>query len=110
MLVCDTCDSELSTGLSRLSGKRCDKYFIFEFNSEFEFMITIAIISHNFFSAQKWCIDRGWELIELVNNDRTESEDEEEDDDFPESLGFKRIRQALHANTWSNLIMKGLDV
>nr|XP_053630676.1 alpha- and gamma-adaptin-binding protein p34-like isoform X2 [Cherax quadricarinatus] len=55
--------------------------------------------------AQQWCIANGWELIEL-NPVTTEQDDFDEDDDFPESWGFKRIRQALHAHTWSNLNMK----
>lgn len=28
-------------------------------------------------------------------------------DDFPESTGVKRIVQALNANVWSNVVMKG---
>jgi len=55
--------------------------------------------------AQQWCISNRWELIEL-NKAEEESEDFCQDDDFPESWGFQRIRQALHAHTWSNLEMK----
>ncbi|KAK7079195.1 hypothetical protein SK128_001811, partial [Halocaridina rubra] len=54
--------------------------------------------------AQQWCIRNGWELIELK---KVEDEDDDSvDDDFPESWGFQRIQQALHAHTWSNLVMK----
>lgn len=59
--------------------------------------------------AQKWCISNGWELVELEPNS-AEPEHSDEEDDFPESFGFKRIRQALHAHTWSNLTMKGVCV
>ena len=51
--------------------------------------------------AQEWCIKHGFELVEL----RLE-ELPEEDDDFPESTGVKRIVQALNANVWSNVVMK----
>lgn len=53
---------------------------------------------------QQWCISNGWELVELHPH-QPQAEDPEEDD-FHESWGFKRICQALHAYTWSNLTMK----
>ncbi|KAM9070575.1 alpha- and gamma-adaptin-binding protein p34 isoform X2 [Sarcophilus harrisii] len=51
--------------------------------------------------AQEWCIQHGFELVEL-----SPEELPEEDDDFPESTGVKRIIQALNANVWSNVVMK----
>ncbi|XP_045305291.1 alpha- and gamma-adaptin-binding protein p34 isoform X3 [Leopardus geoffroyi] len=51
--------------------------------------------------AQEWCIKHGFELVEL-----SPEELPEEDDDFPESTGVKRIIQALNANVWSNVVMK----
>ncbi|XP_008834574.1 alpha- and gamma-adaptin-binding protein p34 [Nannospalax galili] len=51
--------------------------------------------------AQEWCITHGFELVEL-----SPEELPEEDDDFPESIGVKRIVQALNANVWSNVVMK----
>ncbi|XP_021508202.1 alpha- and gamma-adaptin-binding protein p34 isoform X2 [Meriones unguiculatus] len=51
--------------------------------------------------AQEWCIKHGFELVEL-----NPEELPEEDDDFPESVGVKRIVQALNANVWSNVVMK----
>ncbi|XP_055983214.1 alpha- and gamma-adaptin-binding protein p34 [Sorex fumeus] len=51
--------------------------------------------------AQEWCIDHSFELVEL-----SPEELPEEDDDFPESTGVKRIIQALNANVWSNVVMK----
>ncbi|XP_075391492.1 alpha- and gamma-adaptin-binding protein p34 [Tenrec ecaudatus] len=51
--------------------------------------------------AQEWCIKHGFELVEL-----SPEEVPEEDDDFPESTGVKRIVQALNANVWSNVVMK----
>ncbi|XP_068242876.1 alpha- and gamma-adaptin-binding protein p34 [Palaemon carinicauda] len=56
--------------------------------------------------AQQWCISNGWELIEL---NKVEEEDSGQEDDFPESWGFQRIRQALHAHTWSNLEMRDVS-
>lgn len=51
--------------------------------------------------AQEWCIRHGFELVEL-----NPEEVPDEDDDFPESTGVKRIVQALNANVWSNMDMK----
>ncbi|XP_071610228.1 alpha- and gamma-adaptin-binding protein p34 [Heliangelus exortis] len=51
--------------------------------------------------AQEWCIKHGFELVEL-----SPEELPDEDDDFPESTGVKRILQALNANVWSNVVMK----
>ncbi|XP_010213529.1 PREDICTED: alpha- and gamma-adaptin-binding protein p34, partial [Tinamus guttatus] len=44
--------------------------------------------------AQEWCIKHGFELVEL-----SPEELPDEDDDFPESTGVKRIVQALNANS-----------
>ncbi|XP_060606643.1 alpha- and gamma-adaptin-binding protein p34-like [Ruditapes philippinarum] len=52
---------------------------------------------------QTWCIDNGFELVEL--NPETES-DSETEDDFLETTGIKRIVQSLHAHTWPNLNLK----
>ncbi|XP_037081871.1 alpha- and gamma-adaptin-binding protein p34-like [Pollicipes pollicipes] len=51
--------------------------------------------------AQEWCVGHGFELVEL-----SPSEEADPDDDFPETTGVQRITQALHAHTWSNLVMK----
>nr|XP_033775561.1 alpha- and gamma-adaptin-binding protein p34 isoform X2 [Geotrypetes seraphini] len=51
--------------------------------------------------AQEWCIKHGFELVELNPEDAPD-----EDDDFPETTGVKRIVQALNANVWSNVKMK----
>ncbi|XP_028679431.1 alpha- and gamma-adaptin-binding protein p34 [Erpetoichthys calabaricus] len=51
--------------------------------------------------AQEWCIAHGFELVELEPEVLPD-----EDDDFPESTGVKRIVQALNANVWSNMEMK----
>ncbi|CAE1159903.1 AAGAB [Acanthosepion pharaonis] len=50
-----------------------------------------------------WCIENGFELVELKPD---LSDEEEEEDDFPETVGVARIIQALHAHTWPNLVMK----
>ncbi|KAG8574948.1 hypothetical protein GDO81_009396 [Engystomops pustulosus] len=52
-------------------------------------------------TAQEWCIQHGFELVEL-----NPEELPDEDDDFPESTGVTRIIQALNANIWSNVEMK----
>lgn len=56
-------------------------------------------------TGQQWCISNGWELVELQPH---QPQPDPEEDDFRESWGFKRICQALHACTWSNLTMKGI--
>nr|XP_020474965.1 alpha- and gamma-adaptin-binding protein p34 [Monopterus albus] len=51
--------------------------------------------------AQQWCLAHAFELVEL-----NPQELPDEDDDFPESTGVKRIVQALDANVWSSVEMK----
>lgn len=51
--------------------------------------------------AQQWCLAHAFELVELNPQDLPD-----EDDDFPESTGVKRIIQALNANVWSSVEMK----
>lgn len=51
--------------------------------------------------AQQWCLSHSFELVELNPQDLPD-----EDDDFPESTGVKRIVQALNANVWSSVEMK----
>ncbi|XP_076444020.1 alpha- and gamma-adaptin-binding protein p34-like [Babylonia areolata] len=53
-------------------------------------------------TALEWCIDNGFELVEL----EPEENSDDEDDDFAETTGAKRIVQALHAHTWPNLTLK----
>jgi hypothetical protein len=52
--------------------------------------------------AWNWCLENAFELVELD----PVMEDNGDDDDFAETLGMKRIIQALHAHTWPNLVMK----
>ncbi|XP_052277320.1 alpha- and gamma-adaptin-binding protein p34-like isoform X2 [Dreissena polymorpha] len=54
-------------------------------------------------AAQTWCIEHGFELVELNPETHIDSDTE---DDFMETTGLKRIIQALHAHTWPNLLMK----
>lgn len=51
--------------------------------------------------AQQWCLAHAFELVEI-----NPQELPDEDDDFPESTGVKRIVQALNANVWSSVEMK----
>ncbi|XP_072134132.1 alpha- and gamma-adaptin-binding protein p34 isoform X2 [Mobula birostris] len=77
-------------------------------------------------AAQQWCIQHGFELVELNPEELPDEEDEitstadhatigekvwsflweDVKDDFPESTGVTRIIQALNANVWSNVEMK----
>ncbi|GLH07862.1 Alpha-and gamma-adaptin-binding protein p34 [Gryllus bimaculatus] len=54
--------------------------------------------------AQEWCVEQGFELVEL--NPELDPEWEEEQD-FIETTGIKRVVQAMHAHLWPNLHMKG---
>jgi hypothetical protein len=58
----------------------------------------------NYISVQEWCVEQGFELVEL--NPELDLEWEEEQD-FIETTGIKRVVQALHAHVWPNLHMKG---
>ncbi|XP_042167291.1 alpha- and gamma-adaptin-binding protein p34 [Oncorhynchus tshawytscha] len=51
--------------------------------------------------AHQWCLAHAFELVELSPEDLPD-----EEDDFPESTGVKRIVQALNANVWSSVEMK----
>ncbi|XP_060073593.1 alpha- and gamma-adaptin-binding protein p34-like [Ylistrum balloti] len=52
-------------------------------------------------TAQEWCVDNNFELVELCPLEESDSED-----DFQETTGTKRIIQALQAHTWPDLVMK----
>lgn len=54
---------------------------------------------------QTWCIEHGFEFVEL--NPVQEEVDDEIEDDFHESTSYLRIRQALHAHSWPILNLKG---
>jgi hypothetical protein len=56
---------------------------------------------------QTWCIDNGFEFVEL--NPTAEEVDDEVEDDFHESNSYLRIRQALQAHPWPNLTLKGMS-
>ncbi|KDR19806.1 alpha- and gamma-adaptin-binding protein p34-like [Zootermopsis nevadensis] len=55
-------------------------------------------------TAQEWCVEQGFELVELNPELDTEWEAEQ---DFIETTGIKRVVQAMHAHLWPNLRMKG---
>lgn len=55
-------------------------------------------------TVQEWCIKNEFELVEL--SPLKSDDDDEYEDDFEETTGIRRIIQALHAHTWSNLEMK----
>ncbi|XP_038077867.1 alpha- and gamma-adaptin-binding protein p34-like [Patiria miniata] len=64
-----------------------------------QFTLTGEISRH---TAQLWCLDHSFELVEL---ERAEDEEEEDEDEY-DITGVKRIISALHAHTWSNLELK----
>nr|CAD7460226.1 unnamed protein product [Timema tahoe] len=53
---------------------------------------------------QEWCVDQGFELVELDPELDAEWEAEQ---DFLETTGIKRVVQAMHSHLWPNLRMKG---
>lgn len=61
-------------------------------------------LSVNYVSVQEWCVEQRFELVEL--NPELDPEWEEEQD-FIETTGIKRVVQAMHAHLWPNLHMKG---
>ncbi|XP_071518512.1 alpha- and gamma-adaptin-binding protein p34-like [Panulirus ornatus] len=105
LVYCDSSKNDVLESLNSLTEK------VGEFEAEVQLLVCDSCASEDSnvglsrLKAQQWCISNGWELIEL-NPAVAETEESEDDDDFPESWGFKRIRQALHAHTWSNLNMK----
>ncbi|KAI8480784.1 hypothetical protein Bbelb_414690 [Branchiostoma belcheri] len=52
-----------------------------------------------------WCIENGFELVELQESQDRDEEDVE-DSFYPDPVGVKRIVSALHAHTWPNLELK----
>ncbi|KAF6216372.1 hypothetical protein GE061_000713 [Apolygus lucorum] len=56
-------------------------------------------------TVQKWCILNGFELVEL----HPSVDEYEEEQDFQESTGMLRVKQALHAHTWPNLLYKEMS-
>jgi len=60
-----------------------------------------------------WGLDNGFEVVELnpaveSDSDGGDDTDEEEEDPFKETIGVRRIIEALSCHSWSNMIMKGL--
>jgi len=51
----------------------------------------------------EWCLDHGVEFVAL---DQVQKGEEDEDERFVEKFGVERIIEALHANTWPNMILK----
>ena len=43
----------------------------------------------------KWCVENSFELVESYATD--------ENEEFPEKIGFERVREALHTNMWPNM-------
>ncbi|CAG0924643.1 unnamed protein product [Notodromas monacha] len=55
--------------------------------------------------AQEWCIEHGFELVELEPNAGSD-DDDDENVPFGNARGPGRILAALNAHTWSNLVLK----
>lgn len=56
--------------------------------------------------ATAWCLETGFELIELNPSDADEEEEPAEDEIIKETKGVERIIEALQTHMWSNLVMK----
>ncbi|XP_014252052.1 alpha- and gamma-adaptin-binding protein p34-like [Cimex lectularius] len=52
---------------------------------------------------QEWCVINGFELVEV---DPLVDEEWEEEQDFVETTGIRRVNQALEAHVWPNLTIK----
>ncbi|CAG9762873.1 unnamed protein product [Ceutorhynchus assimilis] len=55
--------------------------------------------------ATEWCLNKGFELIELYPSDEQSIQNAEQDI-IQEKFGIHRVVEALQAHTWSNLVMK----
>ncbi|XP_049831444.1 alpha- and gamma-adaptin-binding protein p34-like [Schistocerca gregaria] len=99
-------DSNRSDGLSAVEGWLS---FLKEFEPEVQILLCdrceeeppegLARVT-----VQEWCVEQGFELVELNPDLDPEWEAEQ---DFLETTGVKRVIQALHAHLWPNLHMKG---
>lgn len=99
-------DSNRSDGLSAVEGWLS---FLKEFEPEVQILLCdrceeeppegLARVT-----VQEWCVEQGFELVELNPDLDPEWEAEQ---DFLETTGVKRVIQALHAHLWPNLRMKG---
>lgn len=56
--------------------------------------------------ATGWCLETGFELIELNTSDIDEDEEPAEDEIIKETKGVERVIEALQTHMWSNLVMK----
>ncbi|XP_077285632.1 alpha- and gamma-adaptin-binding protein p34 isoform X1 [Arctopsyche grandis] len=63
--------------------------------------VTSDGVSQN--TASEWCLNNGFELIELNDWEKEEIDDF---DIIPDKKGIERVVEALHTHTWSNLELK----
>lgn len=101
-------DSNSTTGLEDLK-----KWESLENDCSPEVMILVS----NYFTAEtkisrnkatEWCIQRGYELIELYPQNKIITDESEHI--IEEKTGVERIVEALQAHMWPNLIMKEKDI
>jgi hypothetical protein len=96
ILLCDRCaDQSPIPGHSRMDGIIAK-------------LIPVLCSAKTCNSVQRWCVENGFELVEL--NPEIES-DEEEEMALPglaPTTGIKRVMQALQSHLWPNMQMKGL--
>jgi len=88
---------------------KCWQTFVNEFEPEIKMLVVDSLpespssaIPRN--EIQSWCIDNGYELIEI--HPQEHSDNDEIEDDFHESNSYLRIRQGLHAHPWPTLDLK----
>lgn len=97
-------DSEKPSCLSSV-----DDWFVFlkEYEAEIKMLVCPQCLENsdegiNKREIQEWCIRKNFELVEL----NPSNDGDDEDEDFKETTGIKRICQALQAHVWPNLVLK----
>ncbi|CAG9819464.1 unnamed protein product [Phaedon cochleariae] len=105
-------DTNKDAGLEDLS-----KWDIFDKDCSLEVKILVSNYCNSTTKITKskaleWCLEHGFEFIELYPLPSNSYEDEDnmsEDESFEEKGGVERIIEALQSHTWPNLVMKEKD-
>ncbi|KAL1115011.1 hypothetical protein AAG570_007834, partial [Ranatra chinensis] len=77
--------------------------YVKEYEVDIQILLCVQCKEVNENVAQEWCLKEGYELIELEPKLDEEWESEQ---DFIETTGIKRVKQALEAHVWPNLTLK----
>lgn len=98
-------DSNRETGLDDLTKW---KSFVENHQPDIKILIADALNTDTKISKRKaigWCLENGFELIEL-NPGQTEDDSSSEEEIIKETKGVERVIEALQTHMWSNLVMK----